>query len=219
MLIQKISKYGIQGLRLQCFQWYLSNRHKFTTVNGVKPDMGSISCGVSQGSCLGLLLFPIYVKDLPFALKNCNVKMYADNTSISYSSKSMEDLTETFNCLKDRLQGNKVPLNVTQAVVIGSRPNLRKISEKAVDSPTLVTDDFLVELVDSIKYLGVQVDNYFEWEERIKSFQAKVSRSLGSLKYAKKSFLKHALCKSYRGIVEPHFRYCCSVWGTVLGPD
>ena len=43
--------------------------------------------------------------------------------------------------------------------------------------------------------------------------RTKVSRVLGFLKYAKKFFTQDTLSKMYRGIVEPHFRYCCSVWG------
>ena len=133
--MSQLSKYGIQVLELRWFKSYLSNRHQCTKVNGVESDIGSISCGVPQGSCLGPLLFLIYINDQPFALKNCKVRMHADDTSISYSSKSIEDLTETLSseliCLKEWLQGNKLSLNVikTQAIVIGSRPNLKKISE------------------------------------------------------------------------------------------
>ena len=43
--------------------------------------------------------------------------------------------------------------------------------------------------------------------------RTKVSRALGFLKYAKKFLPQDTLSKMYRGIVEPHFRYCCSVWG------
>ena len=147
ILIRKLSKYGIQGLELQWFKSYLSSRQQFTKVNGVESDIGSINCGVPQGSCLGPLLFLIYINDLPFALKNCKVTMYADETRISFSPKSIEDLTETLNnelkCLKEWLQGNKWSLNVikTQAMVIGSRPNLKKIGENTVDSPVFVIDD------------------------------------------------------------------------------
>ena len=52
------------------------------------------------------------------------------------------------------------------------------------------------------------------WDEHTKAVHSKISRSLGFLKYAKKLLPKHTLCQMYRGIVEPHFRYCCSVWGS-----
>ena len=102
--------------------------------------------------------------------------MYADDTSISYSTKNIEDLTETLNkelkCLKEWLQGNKLSLNVikTQAMVIGSRPNLKKIGEETVDSPAFVINDSPVELVDSIKYLGVNGFEKSKHLEKLKLF-------------------------------------------------
>ena len=42
---------------------------------------------------------------------------------------------------------------------------------------------------------------------------AKVSRAVGFLKHAKSFLPKETLQTLYTGIVEPHFRYCCSVWG------
>ena len=41
----------------------------------------------------------------------------------------------------------------------------------------------------------------------------KVSRGLGILKHATKFLPFSALTSLYTSIVEPHFRYCCSVWG------
>ena len=47
----------------------------------------------------------------------------------------------------------------------------------------------------------------------------KVSRAIGFLRHAK-SFLPLASLKTlYTGIVEPHFRYCCSVWGFAGSTD
>ena len=60
--------------------------------------------------------------------------MYADDTSISYTSKNIGELNTVMNgdldCLNKWLQGNKLLLNVvkTQAMVIGSQPNLKKIA-------------------------------------------------------------------------------------------
>ena len=140
--------------------------------------MEEIKCGVPQGSCLGPLLFLIYINDLPFALKNSEVTMYADDTSISYSSKNIDELNETLNSdldsLKRWLEGNKLSLNVikTQAMVIGSRPNIKKISDKLVPTPSFAIGNSHIDVVDNAKYLGVQLDKHLVWDEHQKTWRS-----------------------------------------------
>ena len=46
-----------------------------------------------------------------------------------------------------------------------------------------------------------------------------VVRAIGYIKYARKFLPREILRMLYLGLVEPHFKYCCSVWsscGTVL---
>ena len=144
ILLKKLTKYGIIGLENTWFASYLENRMPFCRVNGVSSNLDNINCGVPQGSCLGPLLFLLYINDLPFSLQNSQVTMYADDTTISYSSNNIDDLNyklnRDLNCLKQWLRGNKLSLNVIkiQAMVVGSRPNLRKISEGKVQSPSFL---------------------------------------------------------------------------------
>ena len=70
-----------------------------------------------------------------------------------------------------------------------------------------------LEVVQKTKYLGLQIDCSLDWKEKIKAVSTKVSSAIGFLRHAK-SFLPMASLKTlYTGIVEPHFRYGCSVWG------
>ena len=118
--------------------------------------------------------------------------MYADDTSISYASKNIEELNTVINrdldCLNKWLQGNKLSLNVvkTQAMVIRSQPNLKKIADKRADTPSFSIGESAIDIVKNVKYLGVQLDSNLDWNQHMKVLCSKVSRAIGFLKYAKK---------------------------------
>ena len=64
--------------------------------------------------------------------------------------------------LRKWLQDNKLSLTVLkiQAMVIGSRPNFKKISTERVEPSSFSIGGSEVEMVDNVKYLGVQIDKY-----------------------------------------------------------
>ena len=125
--LAKLHHYGINGIEHNWFRSYLNNRKQLCKVNDESSQIQSVELEVPQGSCLGPLLFLLHINDLPFALREANATMYADDTTISYSSDNMEELIvvvkSELSRLNQWLQGNKQSLNVvkTQAMVIGSK--------------------------------------------------------------------------------------------------
>ena len=69
-----------------------------------------------------------------------------------------------------------------------------------------------LEVVQTTKYLYVQVDNTLDWREHIKTISSKVSRAIAFLKHAKAILPEYTQRVLYTGILEPHFRCCSSVW-------
>ena len=138
ILLRKLNFCGLKGKELSWFRSYLTDRRQCCKVNGQISATDSITCGVPQGSCLGPLLFLVYINDLPSCLKNSLVSMYADDTSIYYASESVSEINQAVNAdleaLKGWLERNKLSLNVakTDAMIIGSNGKLRKID--SVDS-------------------------------------------------------------------------------------
>ena len=101
-------------------------------VNGKLSKFEKVTCGVPQGSCLGALLFILYINDPPLSLKHSQVNMYADDTSISFSANSIPVINERvkdFASLRTWLAANKLSLNVakTHSLIIGSRQKLKNI--------------------------------------------------------------------------------------------
>ena len=70
-----------------------------------------------------------------------------------------------------------------------------------------------LDTVMNTKYLDVNIDSSLDWKEHIKVISSKVSRAIGFWKHARNPLPQDILKTLYTGIVEPHFRYCCSVWG------
>ena len=96
----------------------------------------------------------------------------------------MDELNETLNSdidsLKQWLEGNKLLLNAikTQAMVIGSRPNIKKISDKSVPTPSFAIGNSHFDVVDNAKYLGVQLDKHIASDEHTTALRSRISRSL-----------------------------------------
>ena len=97
ILLEKLMLYGIQQCELSWFKSYLKKRKRFCMLNGTEPDIGDIDRGIPQGSCLGPLLFILYINDLPQAIKQSTISMYADDTSLCYQSSNMTQLIEAIN--------------------------------------------------------------------------------------------------------------------------
>ena len=97
ILCKKLAHYGVQHRELSWFKSYLTNRKQFCRVNIVDSDFGYIEFGVPQGSCLGPLLFRIYINDLPQAVRDSTVSVFADDTSVCHQSNDLTQLTEASN--------------------------------------------------------------------------------------------------------------------------
>ena len=78
---KKLNKYGVCEKKLEFLMSYLSGPVQCCSINGNVSSFQKITCGVSQDSPLGPLLFIIYMNDLPMmAVENFKISMYADDT-------------------------------------------------------------------------------------------------------------------------------------------
>jgi len=80
-LIEKLKTFG---LNVQLVEWiaeFLRDRKMRVRVHGSFSNWAEVLSGVPQGSVLGLLLFLLFVNDMPSVIKS-HILMFADDTKI-----------------------------------------------------------------------------------------------------------------------------------------
>ena len=115
ILLEKLQKYGIRGVPLQWFTCYLTNRQQYVRIDNTDSGKLRMTCGVPQGSTLGPLLFLLYINDMPNCSKKISFRIFADDTNVLYSGKSVteieivmnEEITKIYNyCATNKLSIN-----------------------------------------------------------------------------------------------------------------
>ena len=98
ILLKKLKLYGITDKNLAWFHSYLSNRKQYLEISeNSRTDPKHVTCGVPQESIFGLLLFLVYVKDLPDASRLLDPIMLADDTNLFFNQKDKHLLTVVNN--------------------------------------------------------------------------------------------------------------------------
>ena len=82
LLLKKLHIPGISGSLLEWMTDYLLHRRQKTTIQGSQSCSVSVPSGVPRGFSIGLLLFLLYVNDLPSVVnsRNTELAMFADDT-------------------------------------------------------------------------------------------------------------------------------------------
>ena len=214
ILLQKLENYGVDPNGLKWFKSYLTDRTQKCRVNGHLSNSKPVTCGVPQGSILGPLLFLIYINDLPNCLNYAMPRMFADDTNVSYAADSLNELQNVLNSelksLHNWLITNRLSLNIakTEFMTIGSRQKLRTID----DVITIKINECEINRVDSVKSLGLYIDNHLTWTKHIDKISKKIASAIGALKRIRPYITTNTAIQVYQALIQPHFDYCCSVW-------
>ena len=207
-LIYKLNQFGVSGKLLILIQSFLNDRKQRTVLNGKTSTWGNVSAGVPQGSILGPLLFLIYINDLTDGLR-CNVKLFADDTSIFTvvhdPHTAALDINHDLNLIELwahtwRMSFNPDPNK--QAVEV-------TFSKKRIpmNHPPIFFNDVPVKNVQEQKHLGVILDSKLSFTSHIKSIISKSRQGIGMLRFLSKYLPRHTLNEIYKLYVRPHLDY------------
>ena len=159
ILLEKLyHSFGIRGIPHELLRSYLTDRLQCTVVANAVSSERPVRCGIPQGSCLGPLLFLLYINDLPSA----------SQLTIGFAKQIQH--------VDYWLRKNKLSLNYskTNFLLINKHPQ-KKVDENFV----IRLNDKLLERSSTVKYLGLLIDDTLNWFSHI--YTAFVSSACSSL--------------------------------------
>ena len=171
ILLVKLVKYIGKGQALELISDYIKNRRQIVKIGNCTSSVKELLYGVPQGSVLGPILFLLYINDITSVVEHCRTTMYADDTSIYYTSyhasNVQNDLNKDLSKLRDWFDLNKLKLNISKCsfTIMKSGRNRRPANVNVFIGGKTITQE------NEIKILGVTLDKNLTFTTHIKNLK------------------------------------------------
>lgn len=212
ILLSKMYKLGIRGAMYNLIKTYLLSGEQYVKLDKYDSENKKIECGVPQGSVLGPLLYSLFVLSLRCSGLKARYFTFADDTALVYSFNSEDNLEINVNLdlqkYKDWLLCNRLKINIEKTKYM-----IFKQKNKTIGTPVIRINNFNIERVEKIKYLGLIIDDKLNWKEHINFVSDKIAPMICAL-YKNRNYLsKKSKMDIYNAYFLSHFRYLLPVWG------
>ena len=120
-------------------------------------------------------------------------------------NKDIENLSAWF-------RSNSLTLNIDKTKFIIFRPKRKELNYNG----TLKLGNYTIDKVQHIKFLGVYIDEFLDWELQIKKILVKMAAGNYSLKMIKNLLPKNLKKLVYFANIQSHVSYALSAWGPMV---
>ena len=161
-LLYKTGYYGIRGNTNRWIGDFLGERTQQVLLDGATSSTAPVDSGVPQGSVLGPLLFLLYINDLPDAVSaGSTARLFADDCVLYWTIKTEEDAR--------LLQEDLVKLQQWESDwLMEFHPKKCQVvhitNKRTIINHPYTIHDHILDVVDSAKYLGVNIHKNLEME-------------------------------------------------------
>ncbi len=215
IIIKKMARTGLDPNGIKLMKSYLYNRQQSVTVNGIPGGVFFVNIGVGQGTVLGPTLFKIYIMDLHLHTSLFCVK-FADDSSFEGSGRSRDEVENLINTelvkIQEWFSNNRLTLHPSKSrYIVHSRDKLVDIR---LNNTAVMRCGYGLQ-EESVKLLGLHIDENLDWSIHIRSITKKISKGSYLLWRHKRKLATNTAKIIYESFVRCHILYCLSVWGGV----
>ena len=207
LLIAKLKAYGVDDTVCNLIKSYLSNRLQRVKIGQSRSSWLHILKGVPQGSIIGPLLFNIFTNDILYLLEN--MYNYADDNTISCFGETVQEVKckveKSTSVAMQWFKDNHMQANAHkfQAMLMG----LKEPSDIHFE-----VGECAIHPSDSVKLLGVDIDNKLNFNEHISNLCNKAARQLHAFKRFAKFLDIKTKAVVFNSFILSNFNYCSLVW-------
>ena len=165
-LLHKLKSYGISGGLLEFIEFYLSNRLHCTRVGTQLSSSAAIKSGVIQGSCIGPILFVLFINDIVDKLNsNTYCKLFADDVKLYASINiGISSLQDSLNALYSWALEWQLDISILKCYIIILNRNNRSIFDYNI---RFTLGDAILPYKSVVRDLGVFVDSQLNFNNHI----------------------------------------------------
>ena len=216
ILLTKLQCYKFHPNAIQWISSYLGDRTQKVVIGNDTSDQKSIPRGVPQGSVLGPLLFLIFINDLPLAVQNSNIDLFADDTTLHKSGATISHIETRLNNdltkVEEWCHKNDMFINAdkTKTMVVTTSQKYARLPSNEI---VLEVNNTKIENIKSHKLLGVHVDNHLQWDVQINETVKRINTKLNLINRIKRYLSTNTRLLYFNAYVLPLFDYCVTIWG------
>jgi hypothetical protein len=206
-LISKLQNAGVRGRALAWISDFLRGRTQRVVFRGSRSSRVLVESGVVQGSCLGPLLFNIFMADLPACLSS-DVVQYADDSTLFRlitSPADAEALQSDLVTLGAWCKNNGMELN------LGKCKSMDITFSDPLQHPYTI-DGVVLPYCKSEKLLGVTISSDLKWNAHVDAVRAKGARTLGFVSRMMRGCSSRVRRTAYLALVRPVLLYGTPAW-------
>ena len=207
-LITKLEAHGIKGNIQRWICEWLRDRQQWVEIKGHKSSSKGVTSGVPQGSCLGPLLFIIYINDIDIEANNIDIlRKFADDTKGAKEIDGPEDAAQLQECINNLEEWSRkwsMEFNVKKCKIMHCGRNNPKHSYN-IGGETL-------KVVESEKDIGVTISSNLKPSQQCQEAAGRARCELGKISKCFHFRDKKVFLRLYMQFVRSHLEFSSSVW-------